>query len=675
MGISDRLRRLVGGRGEHEASSYDEEARARYGGSDRLSPEGYDRSIRLILIIPVLFVIGAIGRLIWLQLIEAPNLRAEAAEIRTGPVVAKARRGTIYDRKGRILAVSEECTTIACAPQEVNNPSDVAVILSNNLGGTVASYLDSLTSEEVYVYVARQVDKDVADTIAESMSAQGLAGLRYEEDMRRSYPYGSVGGQIIGMVDIDGKGISGIELYYDEELSGTAGKVYVERGASGIPIAGENEKVLTAPVGGKNIVLSIDIDTQRVAEEEIVKAVKEYKAESGSVMVTDPRSGEVIAACSTPILDITDRGSMEVGSESLKLVTDSYEPGSIFKVLTAAIGIEDGVATQYTSAYVPETILVGADYVHDDDDRSVGMDMTLTEILRRSSNVGMAQFAQDVLGADRFAEGIEGFGIGHATGIDFPGEVNGMVTQREYYDGSSLGSMSFGQGLAIPLVQMVRAIGGIANKGVAMTPHFAVRVGSEDLEWGEGVRVVSMETASDVTDMMRVVVQEGTAKEAQVIGYDIAGKTGTGEQTDLEKGGYKEDSYVSSLIGFAPAGNASVLTYVGLNGTKYLASASAAPTFSTIMGEALSDAGVLREDDAEESEYTDDETWSDNDWQDDGSEYQDDESGDVVTDDTSEGETDWEETASDSEEQNPDEWADDPYADDSAYQSDDEYGY
>ena len=451
---------------------------------------------------------------------------------------------------------------------------------------------DALQADGTFSYVQRKVDTTIADAIKDELAQSELPGVYYLQDSKRVYPFGAIGGQVLGIVGIDGDGLSGLELYYDELLRGQDGEMIIETGNFGTPIAGAAAQTTDA-VDGTDIVISLDINVQRVAEEAIVEGVKEYKAESGSVMVTDPETGEILAACSTPLLDASDLSVVEEGATSLKLVSDSYEPGSIFKVLTSAIGIDAGVVNSSSTFYVPAYLQVGDDMVSDDDDRSYDMYMTLREILRRSSNTGAALVAQEEIGADTFAQGVADFGIGQLTGIDYPGEVAGIVKARDEYDGSSVGSMSFGQGLAIPLVQMVRAVGAVANHGIPVTPHFLVSKSTEKVEWPAGERVISEDTSRQVVDMMRTVVEEGTAMPAQVPGYDVAGKTGTGERADTTKGGYIEDKFTSSLIGFAPASNPTVLVYVGLNGTPYLAYASAAPLFSSIMGEALTDMGVL----------------------------------------------------------------------------------
>ena len=571
-------------------ASYDEASSARYarrGGDDG----GEGRLKGLFLLLLGLCAIVAV-RLVWIQVVRHDELSSMAERNRQNVITLQARRGTIYDRNGNVLAMSEDCRTIYCNPKEIHQPYLTAEVIATHLGGETADYVDSLTADTTFSYVRRKVDLDTANAIRDDLIAKELPGVYLLQDSRRVYPYGSVGGQVLGIVGIDGDGLSGLELYYDELLRGTNGEMIVETGAGGIPIAGASSQTTDA-VDGTDLVISLDINVQRVAEEQIVEGVREYKAESGSVMVTDPQTGEILAACSTPLLDASDLSVVDPESTSLKLVSNSYEPGSIFKVLTASIGIEKGLFSPTTTFYVPAYLQVGDDMVGDDDDRPYDMDMTLREILRRSSNTGAALIAQEKIGADTFAEGVAAFGIGQETGIDYPGEVPGIVKARNEYDGSSLGSMSFGQGLAIPLVQMVRAIGAVANKGVPLTPHFLVSEGTERVEWEPGEAVVSEHTASQVVDMMRTVVEEGTAMPAQVEGYDIAGKTGTGELADTTKGGYVEDKYTSSLIGFAPAGNPTVLVYVGLNGTPYLATDSAAPLFSSIMGEALTDMGVL----------------------------------------------------------------------------------
>lgn len=529
-------------------------------------------------------------RLVWLQVIQGGSLSSQAEASRTNVVTLRAKRGTIYDRNGNVLAMSVDCKTIYANPKEVHDPSGVAEVLAQYLGGSAQDYLSTLTQDTTFAYVKRQVDEDVAEKIKAELTDKDLSGIYYLEDSKREYPYGSVAGQVLGAVGADGQGLTGLEYYYDDILTGTDGQMILETGLTGTPIAGGVSEETPAK-NGTDIVISIDVDLQQRAENELVAAVEEYSAESGSVCVMNPSTGEIYAACSTPLADVSDLSNTSSDALGLKLVTNSYEPGSVFKVLTTSIGMEAGLFDQNTSYNIPVTIQVGWDTVTDDDSRTDWMYMSLREMMRRSSNVAMAYLVQNVIGSKTFAEGVAGYGIGSKTGIDYPGESQGIVKSYEEYDQSTAGFMSFGQSVAVPMIQVVRAYACVANDGTLVTPHFLVSKGDQTVDWPTSPGPISKATADEETDMMRYVMTEGTGRLGQVEGYDIAGKTGTGEQAS-ESGGYESYHYVASLCGFANADDPQVLTYVGLNGLPHLAWQSAAPLFSAVMGEALTDLSI-----------------------------------------------------------------------------------
>ncbi|MCI6275015.1 MAG: penicillin-binding protein 2 [Coriobacteriaceae bacterium] len=575
-------------------ASYDEASRARYrsrasrpGGS---GPGGFDNGTRMILAVLLAAFVIVAARLVWLQVVDAPGLSGAAEQHRTNVITLHAKRGTIYDRNGNVLAMSVDCKTIYCNPKEIADPSGVARILAANLGGSASDYSPALTTDSTFSYVERQVDTDVADTIKRQLSDAKLAGVYYLDDTKRVYPYGDVASQVLGVVGTDGDGLTGLEYYYNDALSGTDGQMIVETGLTGTPIAGGTSQVTEAK-NGQDLVLSIDIDIQEKAEEVISQAVGDYDADSGSVMVTNPKTGEIYAACSTPLARLSDLANTSSEALTLKPVTASYEPGSMFKILTVAIGVENGLFNSESVYNVPLRILAGDDWVTDDEPRGGAEAMTVRTMLVRSSNVGVSLLSQEVIGGERFAKGVDGFGIGHATGIDYPGESEGIVTGYEDYTGATLGAMAFGQALAVPMVQIVRAFAIVANDGVPTTPHFLISKAGEEVDWPSGDRVVSKATADEVTDMMTSVMTDGTGRRGQVGGYTIAGKTGTGEQAS-ESGGYQAGKYVASLCGFANAGDPEVLVYVGLNGTPHLALSSAAPTFKEIMEAAVTDLGI-----------------------------------------------------------------------------------
>lgn len=528
------------------------------------------------------------ARLAWLQVVDGPRLAAEAEAQRTNVATLHAKRGTIYDRNGNVLAMSEECKTVYANPSQVSDPSGVADLLVELIGGEKQTYMDLLSGDGTFAYVKRQVDSEVASELSKRLSEAELAGIYFLDDTRRVYPYGNVGAQVLGFVGTDGNGLSGIESYYDDILTGTDGEMLLETGADGTPIAGGATKVTPAK-DGTDLVLSIDIDLQEAAESIIAEGVETYTADSGSVMVTDPRTGEILAACSTPLPDFSNL-SDTLEELSLKPVSSSFEPGSVFKVITTSIGLELGLYTKDTVYYVPAHYKVGDSYVSDNYDRP-DEDMSVEYMLVHSSNPAMALLVQEVIGTERFSEGVSRYGIGQLTGIDFPGEVTGIVKTPDEYDGSTAGSMAFGQGLAIPMVQIVRAFGAVANDGVPTTPHFVISKGGEEVEWPAGDRIISVETANEETEMMCHVMTEGTGVRGQVEGYEFAGKTGTGEQASAE-GGYAAFDYVASLCGFANADNPEVLVYVGLNGTAYLATSSSGNLFHDVARQATTIMGV-----------------------------------------------------------------------------------
>lgn len=571
-------------------TSYDEESKRRFGSAGgRFGFGAGGQGLPVVFGILVALVLCVVGRLVFLQLIQGPHYAQEAEDRRTNVIELQARRGTIYDRNGNVLAISEECYDVYCNPQEIDDVAADAQLVAQKLGGDTKVYTELMQKNSSFVYLVRKADKDACDALKSELRSEEHTGIYFLGQTKRVYPFGRVCGQVLGMVDTDGKGVSGIELAYDKVLAGRNGKLTMETGLNGIPIAGGAYEV-TDPIDGDDIVLAIDKDVQMFVEEQVEQAILDNNAKSGLCMVCDPRNGEIIAACSTPYADLSNPESLQGEALNLKMISDSYEPGSIFKVLTAAIGIESGTVSANDYFTIPPTIYVGQDLVEDEDGRNKTMDMNLREVLRRSSNVGAALIAEEAIGADALAQGISSFKIGELTGIDYPGEAAGLVKSRAEYDPSSVGSMSFGQGIAFPMVQMVRAISSIAHGGELTIPHFVISVGGEDLSWECNERSVSEATASKVADMMRTVVEEGTGESAAVEGYDVAAKTGTGEQA--ENGTYVKNKYLASLIGFAPTKDAEVLVYVGLNETPYMSYSSAGPVFSAIMGEVLSDLSV-----------------------------------------------------------------------------------
>ena len=519
------------------------------------------------------------AKLVDYQIVNRGDLvdRANARRLISETLYAK--RGTIYDRNGNVLASSVECRNVAVNPQLIEDLDKTVSALVKATGVDKKTCRKLCRQDASWVYIKRQVDEDDAA----ALEKKNLPGVLFEQTMKRVYPYGDLASQVLGVVNVDNVGLTGLEKQYDKMLTGTNGSLVRERARDGGYIAGGAYKKVAAQ-DGTDIVLTLDVNIQRTAEDALAKSVEETKAKYGSAIVTDPTTGEILAACSYPTYDQTDLENAKSEDMNLRLVTDAYEPGSVFKTLVAGAGIELGVITSESTFTVPASIKVGDDTVTDADKRDYSMSMTVREMLRRSSNVGFVMVGEQI-GADDFAKYVKKWGIGKSSGIDFPGENLGIVKKRSEYDGATLGSMSFGQALSAAPIEIARAVGGIANGGVVMTPHFFKSSKGEERDWGDGKRVISEDAASQVTSMMETVVEEGTGTGGAVYGYRVAGKTGTAERAS-ENGGYQKENYMSSFMGFAPASSPKALVYITLDGTPQGSDAAAIP-FQTIMSDAL----------------------------------------------------------------------------------------
>ena len=541
---------------------------------------------RLVLGLLALGMGAGVLRLADYQIIEGDRYRARADQRRLTAQTLYAKRGTIYDRNGNVLARTVDCKNVYVNPHAVKNPDKAVRALVSILGVDGKTCRKQIESDEAFVYIKRQVDADEA----KALQKRNIAGIGFEPAVKRVYPYGNLASQVLGVVNTDHVGITGIEKQYEDVLAGTDGSIVRERAADGTFIAGGAYKKVAAR-DGSDLVLGIDVSIQQVAEEALKQGVEDTGAQYGSAVVIDPTTGEILAACSYPTYDQSDLAHASTADMNLRLVTDAYEPGSVFKTIVCAGGIDQGIITEDSTFQVPASIKVGDGTVTDDDKRDYGMTMTTREILRRSSNVGMVCVGRDI-GADAFDKHvIGGFKIGKSSGIDFPGENLGIVKHPGEYDGSTLGSMSFGQGLSVSPIEIARAVGAIANGGVMTVPHFVTSAKGEQKNWdGKKRRAVSKYAAAQVASMMETVVEEGTGTAAQIAGYEVAGKTGTAEQAS-SSGGYKESSFMSSFIGFAPASAPQALCYITLDHTPQHGSSAAVP-FRTIMAKTLDVLGV-----------------------------------------------------------------------------------
>lgn len=494
------------------------------------------------------------GRLVWIQVVEAPAYAARAKAQRMRDVELAPRRGTIYDREGEPLAVSVEAKTVFASPPQVPDKTAAAADLARVLGGEESEYLEKLSTDSGFVYLARKVDLDRANELEDL----DLDGIGLIDDFQRLYPSGELACQVLGFVGVDDAGLAGLEKRYESLLGGTPGVVMGERDPQGRPIPGGVQKAID-PVHGQDIVLTIDKDIQYETQVELAHIVKKWGAKSASAVVMNPRNGEIYAMATAPGFNPNRYGEADADTIRNRPATDAFEPGSTLKSLTAAAVIEEGLYTPESMFNLPSTIKVGGRTIHEAHGRAA-VRWSLTDIVTHSSNVGTVKLGLK-LGEDGLYEAFSDFGLTEVPGTDFPGTTKGWLPPTDQWSASSIGNIPFGQGVSVTPLQLSRSIAAIANDGILTTPHFlldAPQSEEPDPTW-ERKRAITPDTAAQVTKMLEAVVTEGTGAAAAVPGYTVAGKTGTAQKARPGGGGYKGGGYVGSFIGYLPAEDPHVL--------------------------------------------------------------------------------------------------------------------
>jgi cell division protein FtsI (penicillin-binding protein 3) len=543
----------------------------------RRAPSGAARVVPLFVVLAAM-LLGVAARLVWVQTVEAGSLAEKAERQRVRELVLSPRRGSILDREGEPLAKTVDARTIYAVPHAVKDATGTAAALAGVLGGDPAGYLKQLQRASSFSYIARKVDLDRASAV----ERLGIEGIGLLEDSRRTYPSGELACQVLGFVGVDDKGLSGLEKYYDDVLTGQPGRVLAERDPYGRPIPGGVMESLD-PVDGRSITLTIDKDIQYEAHVELADAVARFGAKGGSILVMDPTTGEIYAMASWPNFDPNTYSSADPRAFRNSVVTDAFEPGSTVKSFTAAAVIDKSLAAPETMFELPSTLKVGDRTIHESHDRGA-VTWSLTDIVTKSSNVGAVKLGQ-ALGKDGVYEYFETFGLTERTGIDYPGEAKGWLPPPSEWSASSIGNVPFGQGISMSVLQLARAYAVLANGGKLVTPHFLVRTSGVSTEPVWPVRpVLRAATTATMRRVLRAVVDEGTGAEAAVAGYDVAGKTGTAQKPRMDGGGYIEGAYVSSFAGFLPAEDPGLVIVVTIDEpTKSIYGGTvAAPSFSRV---------------------------------------------------------------------------------------------
>lgn len=581
----------------------------------------------------------------WLQIVRGKDLSREALDQQTSDNTVSAKRGNIYDRNYKVLATNSTVETISITPETVRSSIEKKGLTVDEVSSRIADILglekenvkDKISKTIQNETLKKKVDKTTADTLRQYVTATGLSGVVFTEDVKRYYPYNNFAAQVIGFCGTDNQGLEGIESIYDEELSGVPGRVVSARESTGLESNNGYENYIAAQ-DGNSVVLTIDETIQSYVQKNLEAAAADNKvAEGAAAIVMDVNTGEILAMCTEPDYDlnapfeITDsieekypgiREELEnlEGEEynnrlsevmqtvrRNKAVVDSYEPGSTFKSVTASIALDTGACS------LSDTFSCGGSYTVAD--RTIRCANTsghgtqdFAQAVQNSCNPAFIQIGQK-MGKDRFITGMNAFGFFQKTGIEIPGESSGLGFTKDSMTDVDLATTAFGQSITVTPLQMVAAVSAVANGGTLMKPHIVKQVVNSDMGIVENVepetvrQVISSETSKEMCNILESVVSVGGGKNAYLAGYRIAGKTGTSEK--YPRGNNK---YVASFIGFAPADDPQVVCLVILdepNGDSYYGGTIAAPVVRDILGETLQYLGVEPKYTSDEEEYVD----------------------------------------------------------------------
>jgi cell division protein FtsI (penicillin-binding protein 3) len=537
-----------------------------------------DRRIGILFLAFVALLTVALARAAYLGSVKAGSLERAAATQQVSTVLVPAPRGTITDRDGAELAISESADDVIADPFLVTGPVSDAQRLSPLLGIPELTLIGELTKPHTgFVYLAHLVPADRAAAIANLH----IAGISLAPETRRVYPRGSEAAEVVGSVFQNGNGASGVEYQYNNVLQGRDGLRRIVSDARGQPISIDD---LRPAQPGRTVALTIDSPLQQEVEQALAQVGAKYSPEGATAIAIDPSTGAILALASW----VSPAAASVPADQAVGL---SYEPGSTFKAITVAGALQDGLVTPDTEFDIPPVLQFADREIHDAEDHGYET-LTVAGILKVSSNIG-ADLIGMRLGAKRFDYWVHRFGFGQPTGVDLPGEQNGIVLHWWQYSGSSMGNLPFGQGESVTPMQMVQAYSAIANGGILRPPHIVGSIGGKPVPIPAGHRVISATTASELRDMLRGVLADGgTASGAAIPGYDMSGKTGTANVAI--DGHYSDSAYVASFIGMVPTTHPRLVVAVVVDqpqGSIYGGSV-AAPAFQQIVGWAVPYLGI-----------------------------------------------------------------------------------
>lgn len=545
----------------------------------------------------ILFVLGTvfialIGRLAFIQLVQAPWLTEKAQELWGRDIKVEPKRGTILDRNGEVLAYNGSSPTIVAVPAQIKDKAATAQQLAKVLSVDSQEMLSKISKRTLTVYVpgGRKID----EKLAKEVRALKLPGIYITEEGKRSYPFNSLASHIMGFSGIDNQGLTGLEQWYDSRLRGKSGSITFYANAKGEEMEQEDDKY-TAPVNGDNLKLTIDKDISTFVRREIENVVATYNPDGVMAIVADPKTGEILAMENYPTFDPGKYKDFpqEVYNRNLS-IWKTFEPGSTFKIVTLAAALEEKKVDLKGQFFDPGYYEVAGRRIRCWKAGGHGSE-TFLEVVENSCNPGFMLMGQR-LGKEKLFSYINKFGFGQKTGIDMPGEGKGIMFRLNRVGPLELATTSFGQGVSVTPIQQVMAVSAVANGGLLMEPHIAKEWINPDT--GEVIektepkvkqRAISEETAKAVREALESVVAQGSGRNAYREGYRIAGKTGTA-QVAAPGGGYKQGHYIVSFIGMAPVDDPKLVAYIAVDNPKaglIFGGIIAAPVVGNILADSL----------------------------------------------------------------------------------------
>lgn len=526
------------------------------------------------------------ARAVQLQVFQGSWLSEKAAAQYQHSLTIDAKRGTIFDTTRQVMAVSIDTSSVAAYPRRVKDPAKAAGALADALTMSIHQLHSKLTAEGGFVWIKRQISPKEA----EKVRSLNIDGIEFVVEHSRFYPNKSLAAQVLGFSGVDGRGLEGVEFFYDSYLKGESKKAQVFTDRLGRLF--ETNRQQTMDPQGNYLVLTIDRNIQYITETALKEAIDQYGGKSAMAVVMDPKTGAILALAQHPFFNPNTFGEFGRDSWRNKAITDSFEPGSTMKIFSAAAAIDRGLVSPGSIFYCENgAYRIGKNTVHDTKPHGW---LTLQQIVKFSSNIGAVKLAE-TMGPEILYRYLSNFGFGRKTGIDSPGETAGNLSPYKSWSAIDMGAIAFGQGVSASAIQLVTAAAAIANDGQLPKPYIVQEITDPDghtiqrFEPQPVRRVISIDTARTVQQMMKtVVMQGGTGENAALEGYSVCGKTGTAQKVG-EDGGYAKGKYIASFIGFAPSENpkAVILVVIDEPESQYYGGEVAAPAFRKIAYETL----------------------------------------------------------------------------------------